>query len=103
MLGQPWSPSYKKLEGDGKVTQANLAPIVGFQLDITGPAGSRVLLSRGAGSITYTASSSSPLTAADSPLSCFRFVGTGEDSNTNYSTVSPGSAPTLTQKFSVPK
>jgi hypothetical protein len=86
----------------GPITEANLAPILGFQLNITGDK-YHVLLSRGAGTITYTASASSPLTAASSALPCFRFEGTGEDSNTNYGTLYGGSAAKITQTFSVPK
>jgi hypothetical protein len=83
----------------GPITQANLAPIVGFQLDFVGHAESRALLSSGAGTITYTASSSSPLTAVNSPPSCMNFVGTGEDANSVHGSVPAGSATTFTQVF----
>lgn len=80
----------------GPITDVDLAPILAFQLVLVGPDETHVLLSSGAGTITYSASS--PLTALNSPPPCIKNTVTGESTNSVYSTISVGSG-TLTQQF----
>jgi len=84
----------KKLQGP--ITDADIAPILAFQIVLVGPDGCAVKLSSGGGTITYKASV--PLTAVNAPPSCINNVWTGEAANSVYSTILAGSG-TLTQTF----
>jgi hypothetical protein len=83
----------------GPITEADLAPILAFQLVLVGPDGCAVNLSSGAGTITYTASS--PLTALNSPPSCINNVTTGESANSSYGTLPQGTSGSFVQTFQV--
>jgi hypothetical protein len=82
------------------LTARDLAPIVAFQINLVGPGNSEgALLSSGAGSITYLASS--PFSVMDSePLPCVEAVSTCETANSLYSAMSRGPSNFLTQTFS---
>jgi hypothetical protein len=76
----------------GPITDADIAPILAFQIVLVGPDGCGVNLASGAGTITYKASQ--PLTAVNAPPSCINNVWTGEAANSVYSTILVGSATT---------
>jgi hypothetical protein len=75
------------------------APIIAFQLNLTGPSGD--LLSSGAGTITYSASN--PLTVVNQPPACqgALFPGTGEKTNACFGMLPPAPSNTITQTFGV--
>jgi hypothetical protein len=81
------------------VTSAALAPVMGFQLNLVGPAGTQVVLSSGAGCITYTASS--PLTALAKEPKCAIPKTTGEGANSSYGSLPEGSYSTVSQSFGI--
>jgi hypothetical protein len=80
-----------------------VGPIVDMQLDLVGPGNSEsVILTSGAGSIEYAASSI--LTATETAPPCTGFaasIGTQETSNSTYGPMSAGSSNVLQQTFSV--
>jgi hypothetical protein len=83
------------------VTPDFLAPIVAFELDLVGPAnGESAVLSSGAGTITYTASSL--LTVLNQAPPCIEagFI-TLETANSFYSELPSTSSNTFTQSFNV--
>ena len=91
-----------------QVTQANLAPIVAFEVVFVGPFNSEdVLLSSGAGTITYSAVSSDgqpvSLTASlQLPSNVgFNVQGTGENSNSIYEVLPPNPGTSFSQGFSI--
>ena len=81
----------------GPITDADIAPILAFQLVLVGPAGCAVKLSSGAATVTYTASTA--LTALNAPPSCVKNTWTGEAANSVYSTMLAGSGTSITQTF----
>jgi hypothetical protein len=90
----------------GAVTAVDVAPIVAFELNLVGPWNSEtVVLSSGAGTITYTASA--PLTVLSKLPPCVdnQLGGTpdqtGENANTVYGQLPAGPDNTITQSFSV--
>jgi len=85
----------------GPIIQADLAPILAFQLVLVGPDGCAVKLSSGAGTITYEASAATPLTALNSPPSCINNVTTGESANSVYGTLPQGTSGSFLQTFKV--
>jgi hypothetical protein len=89
------------LVAGGAVTGFYLAPIASFTLNLVGPERLEIaVLSSGAGTITYTAST--PLTVLDSVPQCNEFSElTGEQANTVYSQLPAGPANTFTQSFSL--
>lgn len=90
--------------GGGKVTIEYLAPIVSFQLNIVGPAGSpsTAVFESGAGTITYSAQN--PLTALPFVPSCSAISNpTAEVSDSYYSMLPAGPQGTFTQGFGVRK
>jgi hypothetical protein len=104
----PWSTPYPldlynlTLNSGGPVTIADLAPIVAFQLNIVGPAGSSstAVFTSGAGIITYAADN--PLTAFPVMPACAEITNpTAEVSNSYYTTVPAGASGTLVQNFGV--
>ena len=86
------------------VTEADLAPIVAFELNLVGPDnGRRATLSSGAGTITYSAWSQRPLTVVNQePSSCTEsgYI-TGETANSFYGEMPAGPSSSLTQSFAV--
>jgi hypothetical protein len=82
---------------------SDLAPIVAFELDLVGPVnGEGAILSSGAGTFTYTATT--PLTALASEPPCAEFnrgKGTAETANSEYGTLPAQASTSLTQSFSV--
>ena len=83
------------------VTSADLAPIIAFELNLVGPVnGESAVLSSGAGTITYAASSL--LTVLNAEPSCAEsgYV-TAETANTTYGTLSSVSSHVFTQTFDV--
>jgi hypothetical protein len=86
----------------GPVAQGDLAPIVGFQLNLVGLDETSVLLkSGGAGTITYKASANSPLTTSNPTPSCAiaTFEKTGENANSVYGPVAAGASTSIAQNF----
>jgi len=111
--GNITSATYVVIDNTGK-TQASttqtvptglatplVAPIVAFELDFVGPYnGESAVLSSGAGSFTYSAST--PLSAVNKePSCCPAKVLTGETANTLYSVLPASPASPLTQSFIV--
>jgi hypothetical protein len=85
------------------VTPQELAPVTAFELNLVGPANSESsVLSSGAGTITYAAST--PLTVLSSEPACTEsgYV-TAETANTVYGLLAAGPAGTITQTFTVTK
>jgi hypothetical protein len=83
------------------VTTADLSPIIAFQLNLVGPANNEsVVLSSGAGMITYE--SSSQLTAVNTEPPCAEsgYV-TAETANTVYGVLSASPSAIILQPFSV--
>jgi hypothetical protein len=93
------------LTGIGAISAnaSDLAPIVAFELDLVGPVnGEGAVLSSGAGTFTYTATT--PLTALASEPPCAEFnrgKGTAETANSEYGTLPAQASTSLTQSFSV--
>jgi hypothetical protein len=85
--------------GGGKVTTADLAPIVAFQLDFVDWAnGGTTKLSSGAGAITFTASNQ--MTALNTEPACVDWdYVTVETANSIYGPLPNGSSQTFTQSF----
>jgi hypothetical protein len=83
------------------VTTADLAPIIAFELNVVGPVnGESAVLSSGAGTITYAASSTLTVLNQEPPCAESGYV-TGETANTVYS-VLPASPNTMfTQTFTL--
>jgi len=92
------------LDSDPNLRSSLLAPIVAFELDFVGPInGERVILKSGAGTITYSADQS--LTATSGLPKCVvdpGSFGTGEQSNSTYTSASliPGTT-LLQQSFGI--
>jgi hypothetical protein len=91
--------------GFPRVTEAYFAPINAFQLNLVGPSGGQIL-SSGAGTITYAASS--PMTAsnqfpkaADGQLCVATTTATAEQANTFYAVLPSGPSNTFTQPFGI--
>ena len=86
------------------VSEADLAPIVAFELNLVGPdSGQSATLSSGAGTITYSASNQRPLTVVNQePSSCTEsgYI-TGETANSFYGEMPAGPGSSLTQSFRV--
>ena len=84
------------------VTAAELAPIVAFELDIVGPVNSEsAVLSSGAGTIKYTASSALTVLSTE-PITCTETTNiTAETANTVYGLLPAGPSTTATQTFKV--
>jgi hypothetical protein len=87
--------------GTTPANAADLAPIVAFELNLVGPVnGEGAVLSSGAGTFTYTATT--PLTALVSLPPCAEFkTGTAETANSEYGTLPAQASTSLTQPFSV--
>jgi virginiamycin B lyase len=85
----------------GPATEADLAPIVSFELDIVGPGnGNCTEFSSGAGTITYNASIA--LTPLDQiPPCAVANTTTGETSNSVYGSLPSAQSKTFTQCFGV--
>jgi hypothetical protein len=83
------------------VTSADLAPITAFELDLVGPYnGESAVLSSGAGTITYEATSL--LTVLNQEPSCTETpVITAETANSFYGLLPAASSNTFTQSFNV--
>ncbi len=81
---------------------SDLAPIVAFELDLVGPVnGEGAVLSSGAGTFTYTATT--PLTALVSEPPCAEFnrgKGTAETANSEYGPLPAQASTSLTQSCS---
>jgi hypothetical protein len=95
----------KTLQDFHGFSKAYLAPINAFQLNLVGPTGGEVL-SSGAGTITYAAST--PMTVAnhfpktgDNTFCVATRVFTAEKANTVYGELPAGPAKTFTQSFGV--
>ncbi len=91
--------------GYPRVTEAYFAPINAFQLNLVGPSGGQIL-SSGAGTITYAASS--PMTAsnqfpktADGQSCVATTTSTAEQANTFYAVLPSGPSNTFTQPFGI--
>lgn len=83
------------------VSPDDLAPLVAFELNLVGPGnGESVVLSSGAGTITYAAST--PLTVLSAEPQCAEsgYV-TAETANSFYGEMPAGPSATLTQSFTV--
>ncbi len=77
-----------------------LAPIIAFELNLVGPGNSEsTVLSSGAGTITYTASSS--LTVLNREPSCAGGFSTAETANSIYGQLPAGPSTVLVQSFNV--
>jgi len=87
------------LDSETPVTEADLAPIVAFQLDIVGYLnGDGTTLSSGAGTITYSAANA--LTVVNDEPDCVDWAyQTEEHANTFYSVLPIGQAQLLAQSF----
>ena len=87
----------------GKVTGSDLAPIVGFQVNIVGWANAEnARFLSGAGTITYSAAAGTWLTPSGDNLPCLtraNLISTGETSNVSYAYVARDPAPYVTQSF----
>ena len=79
-------------------TDADLAPIYAFQLNLVGPVGGQVL-SQGTGTIMYSATSK--LAAGTQYPSCSVHVGTQETANTSYGRLPTRPATRFTQTFEI--
>jgi hypothetical protein len=82
------------------VTQADLAPIVAFQLNFVDDLnGGKTVLSSGAGLISYSATSE--MSVLDTEPSCVDFnFSTAETANSKYGPLSSSASHTFTQSFS---
>jgi hypothetical protein len=91
----------KELIGTAGLAPQAMAPITAFQLDIVGAAdGDSAVLSSGAGTITYAAST--PLTVLSQEPACVEsHAMTEETANTVYGPLTAGPSNTITQAFSV--
>ncbi|HEV3436513.1 MAG TPA: VCBS repeat-containing protein [Gemmata sp.] len=94
LIGQP-------LAAGGPITEADLAPIVAFQINLVAWANSEVTaLTSGAGSITY--SSSTPMTAqANEPSDAESKYITAETANSIYGELPSGASTIFVQTFGV--
>jgi len=94
LIGQP-------LAAGGKISEADLAPIVAYQLNLVAWANSEVAaLSSGAGTITYA--SSTPMTAISGrPPDAESNYITAETANSIYSVVPSGTSGSFSQPFGV--
>lgn len=84
------------------MTDADLAPLVAFELNIVGPQNAEIsVLSSGAGTITYTTNSPSGLTALSQEPSCTESgLITEEEANTCYGVLPEIEfKPRITQSF----
>jgi hypothetical protein len=101
--GKTISTVKKTLTDFSGVTSADIAPIIAFELNLVGPVNSEsVVLSSGAGKITYQATT--PLTALDAEPTCAEsgYV-TAETANSLYSALPTGANTQLSQTFSIAK
>jgi hypothetical protein len=80
------------------ITGKYLAPIYGFQLNLVGPTGGQVL-SAGAGTITYSAST--PMKVTPTRPSCLGPGNTAEKANTVYGELPAGPRTSFVQTFEV--
>jgi len=81
-----------------------LAPIIAFELNLVGPGvpPGTVTFGSGAGTITYTASATTPLAPLAFVPDCAEWSGpTAEQSNSYYSPMSVTQGTTITQSFGV--
>jgi hypothetical protein len=79
----------------------DIAPMIAFELNLVGPAnGESAVLSSGAGTIIYEASSLLTVLKKEPPCAESSQV-TGETTNSFYSTMTPGPSNILAQNFSV--
>lgn len=94
LIGQP-------LAAGGTITEADLAPIIAFQLDLVAWANSEVtVLTSGAGTIGY--SSSTPMTAQSSePTDAESDYITAETANSTYGVLFSGASNFFIQTFGV--
>jgi hypothetical protein len=98
--GRVHTSGWKDLYSIPGVTAADLAPIGALELDIVGPwNGETAVLSSGAGTITYTAST--PLTVLNGYPPCWVYGYIGEQANTVYGQLPGLPGNTFTQSFSV--
>ena len=83
------------------VSEADMAPIIGFELNLVGPYnGQQVILLSGSGTFTYSAAT--PLIPGGAVPPCGAAqIWTGERSNTLYSTMPAKGALSLTQSFTI--
>jgi hypothetical protein len=86
-----------------KITVAEMAPIIGFQLDIVGWMNSAATtLTSGAGIITYSVLLNETLQPLEETLPCLNsstITITGETSNVSYQTMAVGKTRSFTQAF----
>ena len=99
LANQPVNLLSLKLDSGSPVTQADLSPIIAFQLNIVTAIGvPPSFLSSGAGKITYTASS--PMAVLTSEPSCAEVdVGTWEAATSCYGQLPSSPSQTFTQSF----
>jgi hypothetical protein len=87
----------------GKVTASDLAPIVGFEVNIVGWANAEnARFLSGAGTITYSAEDGTWLLPSADGLPCLtkaNLISTGETSNISYAYMARDPAPSITQPF----
>jgi putative hemolysin len=85
------------------VSQADLAPIVAFELNLVGPGNKETAkFSSGAGTITYSTSASTPLTVLSARPACTETnLITDEKANTSYGLLSAGPSIFVPQSFTV--
>jgi hypothetical protein len=82
-----------------KIPNTYLAPIIAFELDITGPDGSSVAFTSGGGTIAYSAPQN-PLTPLSVVPACAEyFGGTAETSNSFCTMLPPTPSNAITQTF----
>jgi hypothetical protein len=99
-------PQFEDTENNaqvGKATKANLAPIVGFQVNLVAWADREsTTCLKGAGTITYSAIQGTDLQAPEQSVPCMtsdNLVQTGETSNISYAYLRSAPAPSITQAF----
>ena len=86
-----------------KITVAEMAPIIGFQLDIVGwMNGAATVLTSGAGIITYSVLANETVQPLEETISCLNSSTipiTVETSNVSYQTMAVGKTRSFTQAF----
>jgi hypothetical protein len=86
---------------DNGIDQANLAPIVAFELVLVGPAGGHTaVLKSGGGTFAYS-SAGAMAAGADLPACIAHANGTAEQSNSTYGRVAANPGASFTQTFAV--
>jgi hypothetical protein len=100
--GTPVGQSIPSLLTSNGLPATDVAPIVAFTFNLVGPVCSEpAVLSAGAGTITYSASPSTPLTVTNIEPACAEFTSfTAERATTSYSVLPANPGNPFTQTFS---